>query len=147
MYMDFGLYEDEGNFQDIVKESNLPITFTNDAENPWLLNGANAINGNQGKNYSTSTLKMGFTNTYTAELKFDWFKYRYYSGGLDLQLYIDGVPAELDSEMSIVKGNHTIVVDLDEYKQKGSVTFNIKKSGPVKIVLKKAAAKKEKDEE
>ena len=91
MYMDFGLYEDEGNFQDIVKESNLPITFTNDAENPWLLNGANAINGNQGKNYSTSTLKMAFTNTYTAELKFDWFKYRYYNGGLDLQLYIDGV--------------------------------------------------------
>ena len=91
MYMDFGLYEDEGNFQDIVKESNLPITFTNDAENPWLLNGANAINGNQGKNYSTSTLQMAFTNTYTAELKFDWFKYRYYSGGLDLQLYIDGV--------------------------------------------------------
>lgn len=91
MYMDFGLYEDEGNFQDIVKESNLPITFTNDAENPWLLNGANAINGNQGKNYSTSTLQMAFTNTYTAELKFDWFKYRYYNGGLDLQLYIDGV--------------------------------------------------------
>ena len=91
MYMDFGLYEDEGNFQDIVKESNLPITFTNDAENPWLLNGANAINGNQGKNYSTSTLQMSFNNTYTAELKFDWFKYRYYSAGLDLQLYIDGV--------------------------------------------------------
>ena len=91
MYMDFGLYEDEGDFQDIVKESNLPVSFTNDTENPWLLNGVNAINGNQGKNYSTSTLQMTFTNTYTAELKFDWFKYRYYSGGLDLQLYIDGV--------------------------------------------------------
>ena len=60
---------------------------------------------------------------------------------------IDGVSADLDSEISIMKGKHTIVVDLDEYKQKGSVTFNIKKSGPVKIVLKKAAAKKEKDEE
>ena len=91
MYMDFGLYEDEGDFQDIVKESNLPVSFTNDTENPWLLNGVNAINGNQGKNYSTSTLQMTFTNTYTAELKFDWFKYRYYNGGLDLQLYIDGV--------------------------------------------------------
>ena len=91
MYMDFGLYEDEGDFQDIVKESNLPVSFTNDTENPWLLNGVNAINGNQGKNYSTSTLQMTFTNAYTAELKFDWFKYRYYGGGLDLQLYIDGV--------------------------------------------------------
>lgn len=91
MYMDFGLYEDEGDFQDIVKESNLPVSFNNDTENPWLLNGVNAVNGNQGKNYSTSTLQMTFTNTYTAELKFDWFKYRYYGGGLDLQLYIDGV--------------------------------------------------------
>ena len=58
---------------------------------------------------------------------------------------IDGVPAELDSEMSIVKGNHTIVVDLDEYKQKDPVIFNIKKSGPIKVVLKKDAAKKEAD--
>ena len=63
---------------------------------------------------------------------------------------IDGVSADLDSEISIMKGKHTIIVDLDEYKQKGSVSFNIKKSGPVKIVLKKAAPKKgskEKDEE
>ena len=60
---------------------------------------------------------------------------------------IDGVSADLDSEISIMKGKHTIVVDLDEYKQKGSVSFNIKKSGPVKIVLKKAPAKKDKDEQ
>lgn len=63
---------------------------------------------------------------------------------------IDGASAELDSEISIMKGPHKIVVDLDEYKQKGSVSFNIKKSGPIKIVLKKAAPKKEakeKDEE
>ena len=63
---------------------------------------------------------------------------------------IDGVSADLDSEISIMKGPHKIVVDLDEYKQKGSVSFNIKKSGPIKIVLKKAAPKKEakeKDEE
>ena len=58
---------------------------------------------------------------------------------------IDGVPAKLDSEISIVKGKHTIVVDLDEYKQKGPITFNIKKSGPIKVVLRKDAAKKEAD--
>ena len=56
---------------------------------------------------------------------------------------IDGVSADLDSEISIMKGKHTIVVNLDEYKQKGSVTFNIKKSGVVKISLKKAPPKKE----
>ena len=59
---------------------------------------------------------------------------------------IDGVSAELDSEISIMKGKHTIVVDLDEYKQKGSVSFNIKKSGTIKISLKKAPPpKKEAD--
>jgi len=61
---------------------------------------------------------------------------------------IDGVSFDLDSEISIMKGMHTIVVDLDEYKQKGSVSFNIKKSGPIKITLKKAPQKKEtKDDE
>ena len=58
---------------------------------------------------------------------------------------IDGVPAELDSEISIVKGKHTIVVDLDEYKQKDPVIFNIKKFGPIKVVLKKDVAKKDAD--
>lgn len=59
---------------------------------------------------------------------------------------IDGVSAELDSEISIMKGKHTIVVDLDEYKQKGSISFNIKKSGTIKVSLKKAPPpKKEAD--
>ena len=56
---------------------------------------------------------------------------------------IDGVSADLDSEISIMKGKHTIVVNLDEYKQKGSTTFTIKKSGPIKISLKKAPQPKE----
>lgn len=60
---------------------------------------------------------------------------------------IDGSSADLDSEISIMKGKHMIVVDLDEYKQKGSVTFNIQKSGPIKIALKKAAKKAEKDDD
>ena len=55
---------------------------------------------------------------------------------------LDGVSVDLDSEISIMKGKHTIVIDLDEYKQKGSTTFTIKKSGPIKISLKKAAPKK-----
>ena len=57
---------------------------------------------------------------------------------------IDGVSADLDSEISIMKGKHTIVIDLDEYKQKGNTTFTIKKSGPIKISLKKATPKKSK---
>ncbi len=60
---------------------------------------------------------------------------------------IDGTPAEIDSEISIMKGPHKIVVDLDEYKQKGSVSFNIKKSGPIKNTHKKAAPKKSKDKD
>ena len=55
---------------------------------------------------------------------------------------IDGISQELDTEISIMKGKHTIMVDLDEYKQKGSITFDIKKSGKIKISLKKAPAPK-----
>ena len=57
---------------------------------------------------------------------------------------IDGISQELDSEITLMKGKHTITVDLDEYKQKGSVTFDIKKDGKIKISLKKDAPKKEK---
>ena len=61
---------------------------------------------------------------------------------------LDGASVDGDAEISIMKGKHTIVVDLDEYKQKGSTTFIIKKSGQIKISLKKEAPKKEaKDEE
>lgn len=55
---------------------------------------------------------------------------------------IDGISQELDSEITLMKGKHTIRVDLDEYKQKGSVTFDIKKDGKIKISLKKNAPKK-----
>ena len=61
---------------------------------------------------------------------------------------LDGASADADTEISLMKGKHTIVVDLDEYKQKGSTTFTIKKSGSIKIALKKAPPKKEaKDDE
>ena len=61
---------------------------------------------------------------------------------------MDGASVDGETEISIMKGKHTIVVDLDDYKQKGSTTFIIKKSGPIKISLKKEAPKKEaKDEE
>lgn len=63
---------------------------------------------------------------------------------------LDGESAEIDTEISIMKGKHTIVIDLDEYKQRGSTSFNIRKSGPIKIVLKKKEAppkKEAKDDE
>ena len=60
---------------------------------------------------------------------------------------LDGVSVDLDSEISIMKGKHTIVIDLDEYKQKGNTTFTIKKSGPIKISLKKAVKKAEKGDD
>ena len=55
---------------------------------------------------------------------------------------LDGASTDAETEISIMKGKHTIVVDLDEYKQKGSTTFTIRKSGPIKIALKKEAPKK-----
>ena len=54
---------------------------------------------------------------------------------------IDG--ENLDGEISVIKGKHTITVDLDGYKQKGSIRFDIRKSGPVKVVVKKVEEKKD----
>ena len=46
-----------------------------------------------------------------------------------------------------MRGRHTITVDLDGYKQVGSIRFDIKKSGEIKIKVKKVEEKKEKEEE
>lgn len=62
-------------------------------------------------------------------------------------LEIDGVSREIGEEISIMKGRHTITVDLDGYKQVGSIRFDIKKSGQIKIKVKKVEEKKEKDNE
>lgn len=90
MYLDFGLYEDEGDFQDIVASSDVQISFSNDATYPWTLNGSNAVNGNCGKSYSTSWLSMSFYSSKRVEVKFDWYMYNY-STHQALQVYIDGV--------------------------------------------------------
>ena len=60
---------------------------------------------------------------------------------------IDGVSREIGEEISIMKGRHTITVDLDGYKQSGSIRFDIKKSGQIKIKVKKVEEKKDKDDE
>ena len=62
-------------------------------------------------------------------------------------LEIDGVSHEIGDEISIMKGKHTITVDLDGYKQSGSIRFDIRKSGQIKIKMKKVAEKKEAAEE
>ena len=46
-----------------------------------------------------------------------------------------------------MKGKHTITVDLDGYKQSGSIRFDIRKSGQIKIKMEKVAEKKEAVEE
>ena len=138
MYLDFGLYEDEGNFQEIVTTTDIPIMFTNDKVNPWFLNGTNANNGNRGKTYSASSLQMAFHNTKVAELKFDWYKYRYSNGGLDLQLYIDGVLVNSTTNSSwntpryyLQPGEH-VVVFRDTI---GSSTYDNPNSGVKNIQL------------
>ena len=60
---------------------------------------------------------------------------------------IDGVSCEAGDEITLMKGRHTITVDLDGYKQAGSIRFDIKKSGEIKIKVKKVEEKKEKDNE
>lgn len=74
----------------IVTKADTTLTFTNDATNPWTIDGSSIKNGNCGKTYSTSTLAMTYTSSYKTELTFDWACYRYY-GGHVLTLYIDGV--------------------------------------------------------
>ena len=49
---------------------------------------------------------------------------------------IDGEPAEA-GEVSLLRGKHTIAVEMDGYKQKGSIRFDIKKSKEIKIKMKK----------
>lgn len=63
-------------------------------------------------------------------------------------LEIDGETVEIGDEISILKGRHTVAVDLDGYKQAGSIRINIKKNGDIKIKMKKAkAAKTSEDDE
>ena len=56
---------------------------------------------------------------------------------------VDGVQQDADVEFSIMKGQHTITVDMDGFKQKGSTRFQIKKDGSIKISMKKEEPKKE----
>lgn len=55
---------------------------------------------------------------------------------------IDGVSREIGEEISIMKGRHTITVDLDGYKQVGGIRVDIRKSGQIKIKVKKVEEKK-----
>lgn len=57
-------------------------------------------------------------------------------------LEIDGVSHEVGDEISLMRGRHTVTVELDGYKQAGSIRFDLRKSGQVKIKVKKAVEKK-----
>ena len=59
---------------------------------------------------------------------------------------IDGTQYDADEEFSIMKGTHTIVVDMDGFKQKGSTRIVIKKDGSIKISLKKVVVKEESED-
>ncbi len=87
-YMDFGLYASD--FNDAVARTDVPLSFTNDEENPWSVEAYNIIRRDNGKGNYESSLTMNYTSTYRTELSFDW-RYDYQDG---LRLYIDGVLAE-----------------------------------------------------
>ena len=61
-------------------------------------------------------------------------------------LEIDGVSHEIGDEISLMRGKHTITVDLDGYTQSGSIRFDIRKSGQVKIKMKKVVEAKNAEE-
>lgn len=87
-YMDFGLYASD--FNDAFLRADAPLTFTNDADNPWFVERETVICRDNGKNNYASWLKASYTSTYRTMLSFDW-RYDYQPA---LQLYIDGVLAE-----------------------------------------------------
>ena len=60
---------------------------------------------------------------------------------------IDGVQQDADTEFSVMKGPHTIVVEMEGFKQKGATKFTIKKDGTIKISMKKEVQKKAADED
>ena len=87
-YMDFGLYASD--FNDAVTRSDVPLTWQNDADNPWTVEGYTIIRRDNNKSYYDSWLTMNYTSTYRTELSFEWL-YDYQAAG---QLYIDGVFVE-----------------------------------------------------
>lgn len=90
--LDFGLYEDDSDFQNIVQSSDVQLSFSNDQENPWWQNGWDeAYNGNRGKTYTTSCFQMTFSSVHSTELKYDWYCNGWNDYHAPLQLYIDGV--------------------------------------------------------
>jgi hypothetical protein len=55
---------------------------------------------------------------------------------------VDGAQVETGDEISLLRGRHKIVVDLDGYKQAGSKYFDIKKSSTIKVKMRKVVEKK-----
>lgn len=88
-FIDFGLYENDGGFNDIVsKASNVDISFKNDKKYPWVCHTEYAQNGNTGSSYSQSSLIFSFTTESQSEVSFDWLRSGSYQ---TLSCYIDGV--------------------------------------------------------
>ena len=78
--------------KDWVTESSVPVTFVNDVNNPWGVEGNQAIiHGIDKSNYyAASWLTMTYNSTKMTELSFEWARYNY-NNHAELQLYIDGV--------------------------------------------------------
>ncbi len=114
-YMDFGLYASD--FNDAVTRGDVPLTWQNDADHPWTVEGYTIMKRGTGVgNYYTATwLKMNYTSTYRTELSFDWASYDNYAHD-GLQLYVDGVQvsslynnSSYQSKRFIIEpGEHTI---------------------------------------
>lgn len=89
-FIDFGLYENDGNFNDIVaRTTNVELSFVNDAVFPWICDGGYAQNGNTGNSYSKSSLSFTFTTTRKSELTFDWMTNS--TSYQTLSCFVDGV--------------------------------------------------------
>lgn len=72
----------------LLVEGSLPVTFTNDADYPWTVEGRYATNGNLGVERSKSSLIFRYSSTLKTELSFVWAFYNYTNQYL--RLYVDG---------------------------------------------------------
>lgn len=89
-YIDWALVPVDG-FQSIVSASPVALSFTNDTDNPWTIEGNTAIirGNNQPSENSGSWLTMTYTIDQRTKLSFEWASYNY--SYHPLKLYIDGV--------------------------------------------------------
>ena len=100
----------------IVTRADVTVSFTNDKNHPWGIEGNTVVlRGNdQSDYYSSSWLTMSYSSERKTELSFEWARYNY-GDHAALQVYIDGVyqgytdnSAYSSKRFYVDAGNHVV---------------------------------------